>query len=188
MDRSEETVRDLLESMGFSNIVYEPDGNVPPDFLVDGRIAIEVRRLNQNYDSGQGVQGLEQVEIPLWHRIEKLVKAMQNDQPISESWFVFIDFSRPLHSWKELKPKIKAALVKFQKQHRRSNCELFSQGNLRIELVKASKPLETYFCMGGISDEQSGGLIVAEMLTNLELCMSEKNVKTAGYRDKYPEW
>jgi len=28
-------------------------GRVPPDFLLNGRIAVEVRRLNQNEDTGE---------------------------------------------------------------------------------------------------------------------------------------
>ena len=45
MDTSEKIAYDFLLHQGFKSIVYEPDGNVPPDFLADGRVAIEVRRL-----------------------------------------------------------------------------------------------------------------------------------------------
>ncbi len=48
MDQSESHARDYLEHLGLGRVVYQPDGNVPPDFLVDGRIAVEVRRLNEN--------------------------------------------------------------------------------------------------------------------------------------------
>ena len=44
MDRSEQVAMKHLLFCGFSTVVYEPDGNVPPDFLVDGSIAVEVRR------------------------------------------------------------------------------------------------------------------------------------------------
>lgn len=188
MNRSEETVRDLLESMGFSNIVYEPDGNIPPDFLVDGRIAVEVRRLNQNHDTGLGMQGLESVEIQLWDRLEKLVQSLHDGQPVSESWFVDITFRRPIPSWKQLKPQIRAALVAFQKQSVRVSGELFLDKNLQIDLIKASKPQGTYFCMGMSSDMQAGGFVISEMIENCQFCMSEKAGKVAKYRDKYPEW
>jgi hypothetical protein len=48
MDNSELIVSKYLASVHGDNFVYEPDGNTPPDFLVDQRIAVEVRRLNQN--------------------------------------------------------------------------------------------------------------------------------------------
>ncbi len=47
MNRDERIVEGYLNSLNLGKAVYEPDGKVPPDFLVDGRIAIEVRRLNQ---------------------------------------------------------------------------------------------------------------------------------------------
>jgi len=45
--------------------VYEPDGNTPPDFLVNGTIAVEVRRLNQNEIIESGHRGLEVTTFPL---------------------------------------------------------------------------------------------------------------------------
>lgn len=36
---------------------------MPPDFLVDGYLAVEVRRLNQNFDFGTRTKGLEQTSI-----------------------------------------------------------------------------------------------------------------------------
>jgi hypothetical protein len=64
MDASESLVRDFLLQRGYADIVYEPDGKVPPDFLIDGRIAVEVRRLNQSYETGSRMRGLEEDSIP----------------------------------------------------------------------------------------------------------------------------
>ena len=47
-NREEKLVIDNLSHQGYENILFEPDGNLPPDILVDNKIAIEVRRLNQN--------------------------------------------------------------------------------------------------------------------------------------------
>jgi hypothetical protein len=41
MNDSEKLVFEYLKSRGFDKVVYEPDGKVPPDFLIDGRIAVE---------------------------------------------------------------------------------------------------------------------------------------------------
>ena len=54
-----------LRSLELGPVVYEPDGNVPPDFAIDGSIAVEVRRLNQNYEEPDGAEGLEELRIPL---------------------------------------------------------------------------------------------------------------------------
>jgi len=40
MNREEKIAKVYLTSLGFKNVVFEPDGNFPPDFSVDGRIAV----------------------------------------------------------------------------------------------------------------------------------------------------
>jgi hypothetical protein len=60
MDQSEQLAKQYLCALGFESIVYEPDGNIPPDFLADDRVAVEVRRLNQNEMIESGNRGLEE--------------------------------------------------------------------------------------------------------------------------------
>ena len=40
MDATEAVIEQYLKSVGFTDVVHEPDGKVPPDFLVDGSIAV----------------------------------------------------------------------------------------------------------------------------------------------------
>jgi hypothetical protein len=42
--------------------------------------------------------------------------------------------------------------------------------------------------MGTCSDDQSGGLLVAEMLKNIEHCATEKLHKVSSVRDRYEQW
>ena len=49
MRQSERIVADFLVRRGYADVRYEPDGNVPPDFLVDDRIAVEAGVLNQHH-------------------------------------------------------------------------------------------------------------------------------------------
>lgn len=186
MDASEAVVEKLLKHLGFQSIIYEPDGNTPPDFLVDGRIAVEVRRLNQNYDSGDGRRGLEEASIPLWHKLERLAHSLGSGA--NESWYLYYRFGRPVKPWKELKPKLRSALVEFMAQSERRAGRVYTDGNFELEVIPASQPLEHNFRMGGVSDHQSGGSIVAEMLQNIDHCVTEKLQKIAIFREKYPVW
>ena len=186
MDASEELAEKLLRHMGFLSVVYEPDGNVPPDFLVDGRIAVEVRRLNQSHDSGSGMRGLEETFIPLWPKIENLVHSLGPAK--DESWFVFFRFSRPVQPWKSLEPKLRAALTAFMAQADRSRCVVYEENGFELEVARASQPLEHYFRMGGSSDREAGGFIVSEMLENITHCANEKLQKISRVRNKYKEW
>ena len=187
MDSSEQLVQQHLAHRSYKSIVYEPDGNVPPDFLVDGTIAIEVRRLNQNHSDGVETKGLEEVAIPLWKKIENLVKSLGS--PIAgESWFVFFRFGRPMESWKTLEPKIRNALQTFVQRSIRDKGMILAENNFEVDVFRASKVHPTMFLMGGCSDNESGGWLLSEMETNIRHCASEKSRKIAGVRSKYSEW
>jgi hypothetical protein len=74
MNDSEAQALKYLSSLGYSQVVYEPDGRIPPDFLVKGRIAIEVRRLNYNYiDEAGHVQGVETSQFALMRYMRGLL-------------------------------------------------------------------------------------------------------------------
>ncbi len=59
-NKEEQIIIDCLVGQGYTKIDYELDGNVPPDILLNDKIAVEVRRLNQNQVSGNEFKGLEQ--------------------------------------------------------------------------------------------------------------------------------
>lgn len=69
----EEAAREWLVSLGFQDPVYEPDGNVPPDFVVSGGIAVEVRRLNRLVWDGSRHVGPETLEYGLLRRVERVL-------------------------------------------------------------------------------------------------------------------
>jgi hypothetical protein len=186
MDRSEAAIEKLLAQMGFSNVVYEPDGNVPPDFLINSEIAVEVRRLNQNFNDGSGMRGLEEVTTPLWQKMTRLVESIAETD--GNSWFVWFRFSRPVPSWKSLEPDLRDALLEFKVSANKSTRTIYSAPNFQVEVAEASQPLETFFRMGGMSDRQAGGWVVAELISNIQHCATEKLLKIEPHRNKYRTW
>lgn len=64
MNKEEEIAKGYLETIS-NNVVFEPDGKIPPDFALDRTIAAEVRRLNQNIFKGDKSKGIEQDRIKL---------------------------------------------------------------------------------------------------------------------------
>lgn len=187
MDATEKLVYEHLSHRGYANVVYEPDGNVPPDFLVDGTTAIEVRRLNQNHFNGADAKGLEELAIPLWNRIKELVASL--GAPIgSESWFVFFRFTRPVEPWRSLGPKLQQALEAFKIAPVKQKGTITKAQGFELDVFRASKPHATMFPMGGCSDQESGGWLLAEMETNIRHCAREKSRKIANVRSKYGQW
>jgi hypothetical protein len=187
MDASEKIVLEHLKYRGYKDIIYEPDGNIPPDFLVDGRIAIEVRRLNQNFSEGETSKGLEETAIPLWKKIEKLAHSMGPSED-EESWFLFYCFRRPVERWKKLETKLKNALQTFKDSKPRAKASLNLNNGFEVEIFRASKAHDTFYVMAGNSDQESGGWLIPEMKKNILLCINEKTYKIRKVKSKYQEW
>lgn len=188
MDDSEKLVQAHLRSRGFSDVEYEPDGNIPPDFLVNRSIAVEVRRLNQNDFSGPARKGLEEVSIPLWRSVQQIVASF-GPPTQGESWFVNFRFSRPVETLKTLEPKLRSGLSAFALSPTKRRSIVAAGQNFELEVFcRTSKPYPTMFVMGGCSDQDSGGWLLAEMHKNICYCEREKQGKVSAYRHKYPFW
>lgn len=192
MDSSEALVETYLKGLGYTNVQYEPDGNVPPDFLVDGRIAVEVRRLNQNFDDGggKGPRGLEEAAIPLWRRVRNYLTDLGPAPASGQSWYLLYRFSRPTPAWKDLKRELDLVLLPFMAHPDPQPFEarLSGVGEFWLKVFRAPTAKPTFFRPAGHSDEQSGGWLINEIETNLKHCIAEKTGKIAGVRSRYPEW
>ena len=188
MDLSESLANEHLLHRGFRNIVFEPDGNVPPDFLVDKRIAIEVRRLNQNELTKSGFRGREESVIPFETKVAKLIASLGYSD-FGVSWFVFHTLKGPVPVWAKFEPKLRKYLVEFKNDLRNQIAQTVEIGDaVEIRMLRASEPRTAFFLLGGFSDHKSGGWVLAETQKNLRICISEKTAKVARVRYRYPEW
>lgn len=188
MDLSESLAENFLRSVGFDDVVYEPDGNVPPDFLVDQRIAVEVRRLNQLHESSEGdKEPLEKVSEPIAERIQKYLESLGPPRA-GESWLVHISFSRPLESWRTVRRELERSLDSFKSSQVRTPCTLRITPHLELELKRARTPQRRFLLLGGSFDHDSGGFTLAETIRSLKSIIPEKASKVAPYKDRYPEW
>lgn len=187
MNDSEKFVYEYLTSHALGKVIYEPDGKVPPDLLVDGRIAVEVRRLNQNEETDTGYRGLEEVSRPLIAVVGKALAAM-GPPGDTGSWFVHYSFSRPLPPWKELEKQLEVALRTFRDQPSLQTEATSGTRTFSLSFIRSKKRHPNLFLLGGYSDDDEGGFVVSEMERNLRICIAEKSRKVARVRSKYPEW
>ena len=189
MNQDEKLAKNLLEDMGFQSVIYEPDGNTPPDFLVDNRIAVEVRRLNQNSVNKNGnMKGLEEDSIPLTQKIQNLLQSYGS--PVTaKSWFICFHFERPLPSWKTLKPEIEK-LIKSLKISQPSQPIFYYKllKNFEIDILPTSTSHAHMFMIGASSDGDSGGWVMGELEKNLKFIVIEKYKKIEKYKSKYEQW
>jgi hypothetical protein len=187
MDATELAARRFLVGHGLPEPAFEPDGNIPPDFLVDAHLAVEVRRLNQNVKTPTGREGLEGASASLFLALTKLLRDFGPPRS-TNNWWVFYDFRRPLGSIKSLKREVSTFLREVldadppvvEAERRCGNL------NLRVRHTEMKRPFA--FSYGGHFDGEAGGWVTGEMISNVALCLDEKTAKIASYVDRYPRW
>lgn len=190
MNDSEQTVYKYLTSQGLGTVVFEPDGrDTTPDFLVDGRIAVEARRLNQNEKTTRGHRGLEVVSKPMNAVVQKALAAM--GPPVNgASWFVHYTFRRPLSlpPGRQLAKLLLSALREVRDQPNLKDREVLVASKIRLRFTRANKVQQSLFVLGMSRDGDSGGFVVSEMARNLRVCIAEKTLKVAKAKSRYAEW
>jgi len=187
MNREEKIAEAYLKSSGFNNVAFEPDGNIPPDFSIDGKIAVEVRRLNQHFFTKDEVQGLEEGRLPLF----KLVQSSLSEfdlQYKGDSYCVSIRFHRPIQKGSAVKKAIHKALTQFLTTSTPLPCNVKVTENIFFR-ISSSQPVEgRVFRFAGGTDRESGGFVLAEFKKNFDHCVKEKSGKIKDYYNKYATW
>lgn len=186
MDATEEIAYSHLVSLGFEKIVYEPDGNVPPDFVINDRIAVEVRRLNQNERERACPRGLEEVEMPLLGKLQKLLVSFGD--ATSSAWWVFFRFKRPVPKWNKIEEDVRDFFRSTATRPPEGKASKWIGNNFQVEIWPKSSPQDWTFELGGFDDLDQGGFVIPEIEPNLRLCIDDKTTKIEAYRQKYPEW
>lgn len=188
MDRTETIAREYLETLSFDSIVYEPDGNIPPDFLADNKIAIEVTRLDQHVSHNGKHRGLQETGQPLWDSLEKILKEFDTFYS-GRSYFVFLRYRRPIQKLKTLRPKLREVLNTFLAN---PLCGIEQEykvtETVSLQFIQASFQEESTYIMGGASDFNSGGFVISELKRNLQICLDKKTNLINRHRSKYLEW
>jgi hypothetical protein len=169
------------------NVYCEPDGNCPPDFLANRKVAVEVRRLNQNIDVFGKNKGTETDAIKLFNILEKLTTSL-GPPTHGCSWYINYSFRRPLGNWKDLKSNIKNSLIKFKSQANHIESEIYIKNSLKIQFMKRSTPYPTFYLIGGHIDSDTGGWLVPQMVKNIQICIDDKSEKIKVYRNRYSKW
>lgn len=188
MKPCERLVEAHLKQRGYQSVVYEPDGNTTPDFLVDGTIAVEVRRLNQNHFGKDGTKGLEEVAISLEKQVKALLAEM-GPPAAGESWFVHYRFSRPVEDWKTLKVKVRNGLQSFMASNPTNHGTIATGKGFEMRVMcRTATPRQSMFVLFGRTDEDSGGFVVELARRNVDHCVIEKDRKVDPVRSKYDEW
>jgi hypothetical protein len=188
MDRQEKLTEAYLKSIGFKDVVFEPEGKSKlPDFQIDGDIAVEVRRLNQHYFTKDKVQGLEEVAIPMF---ELLKSTLSECDPLYDgrSYWVSVRFRRPIGKRNTNKKAIVKALTDFLNRPFQLPYDLKVTENIHFHIFSSQAVEGKVFRFAGGSDRESGGWVLSEFTKNFNHCVEQKTQKIKNHRDKYTSW
>jgi hypothetical protein len=187
LNREEKITEDYLIASGFKNIVFEPDGNIPPDFSIEGKIAVEVRRLNQNFFAEDEVSGLEEDRIPLFKLLEESLKKF-NSQYIGNSYWISIRFRRPIPNSKDTQKAISNSLTDFLNNPTPLPCEIQATKTICLNVFESQPVKGIVFQFAGGTDRESGGFVLPEFKKNFDYCMKEKGAKIKEHYNRYDSW
>jgi hypothetical protein len=178
---------DYFTSLGVTEIVHEPDGNVPPDLLIGNKIAVEVRRLNQFFkNQNDEYVPLENLSYGVMKRIHDTIRSYEYVKSESTAW-VGVDFERPLVLDKQLNKDLKTIF----------DCHLncldeqrvyIIRDNLKLRFRKAHRSFNVPFKWASSSDGDSGGAVVSNVLESLKIVIPEKEKKILPYKANYDIW
>jgi hypothetical protein len=182
MKREEKIARKYFLHNGYKQIIFEPDGNIPPDFLLNYKIAVEVRRLNK-YFNGAPLEFLEYKIIPIIQKILKEFEHIKSDK----TDFINIRFSRPLKVNRNFKNKIRE-ILQIQVNNLGEKRLFKVNENIEIEFFPSEKSLHSPFSLGGYTDNNSFGFIICDIYENLKFIIKEKEHKIQPYRARYKTW
>jgi len=184
-NKDEIRAKKYLQTLNFTHIEYEPLGNVTPDFLLDKKVAVEVRRINSNHIDGNNLLSIENIEIPLIKNIKKVIDAYIYNSH-SNSAYISIEFLKNLNtqSTKNIIKKVKKLL----KRHTRYITEEKTykiSGLLQITFTPTNKKSNIYIYSGCDGDLM---WLVNRFHKNIQSVINEKDEKIEKNFSLYNEW
>ncbi|UEB94638.1 hypothetical protein LIS66_19965 [Pseudomonas sp. HN2] len=188
MDSAEMLSQAFLRSQGFNTVEYEPDGNIPPDFLCDGQIAVEVRRLNHHFEAdGEAPESLDKKGVAIWNTVKEILREI-GPPTHGQSWWVCYTVRRPIKGYKDIPRLLKKALLEFRDHPRDGEQKIAVVEGFSVKLVPAEIVHDLEFVFASASDRDSAGWLLDMMEKNLQLCIDEKSKKIDKVRANYQTW
>jgi len=168
------TLRYLSHS--FPHVVQYPYGRShPPDFLVEGRIAVEATYLNTVY-----FDGAERIDVDahfpsILQSLQNLIRRITATDRVG-SVYVNASFS-PKLDVARARPSIQQALssVKFCSSTSGKKFEINSE--LTLELMWTPTMHSAPFVLGGITVDSPGGFVIPDIIEGVQRITTEKRIK-----------
>lgn len=185
MNPEEKIAYKFLEQQGLGLPVFEPDGNVSPDFTLSQRVAVEVRRLNRIL-SEDGKLTEENAYKPVWKRLKRVLSTFDN-QDNDKSFLLVIDYIVPRPLPKLTEKQISQKLQFFLNSHNsKLPYTLTLNDGLALRIFE-SEPIKghTFMLASWGYDTRS---VTNLYINSVQWCIAEKSDKVKPRKHKYSEW
>lgn len=182
MNKDEEIAKSYLNNLGFQKLEFEPNGNIPPDFSLNKKIGIEVRRLNKHFNG----ESLEKIEFGEIRKIENFILKFNSNKTFKKTHSVSIYYLRPLR-FKQIKKKIESCLNHYS-ENLNQNFEYNIAENFSMSILEYTERFESDFEVMFWNDENKGGVVIKDLKSNITLALKEKEEKIVKYFNEFEEW
>lgn len=185
MKKEEIIVKEFLIYKGYYPIEFEPLGKSKSlDFLINNKIGVEVRRLNQYMNIDGIIEPIEKLEHKIESQFEKILDEL-NDPKLSFSIAVLLEYKRPLSPTKQFQKELKDSIV-LSTQLQNFNANIQFSKNLAYSLFLKEKSDKTYE-LRGVLDKDRGGAIQDIRYEALKFSINEKSKKLNHLKDEFSE-
>ena len=179
MKEEEKIVFEYLSSLGFNNISYEPLGfSTFPDFGIDGKIGVEVRRLNRNHINENEIPEVDNLNSKYKNEINKILNSIQQD---GETTY-FIDFKIKRSSCSIYEKSLFKNLKSYLKTCDTNSNSHNIDENLNMTLIKGSFDCEKKFKFDAI--QLPFFFIEEQYLKDIQFCINDKQKKIDTLNNK----
>jgi len=186
VNREENLVAQLFSNQGYK-VDKEPDGNIPPDLVLDNQIAIEVTRLSEVINIGDHQRSVSDDASSIIARLKYAINTPEND--VSQRYKVSAVIKRPFGNLKNISKKIKNELQDFNiDKFVKNQYKVVISQSVRITISKCTGQYCNGFLLVDIIDSDSSHESNDIILNSVLFCLESKEKKVLPYYKKYFEW
>ena len=184
-NKDERRAKQYLQTLNYLKVEYEPLGNVTPDFLINNKTAVEVRRLNRNFINSKKKLNIENIEISVIKKIKKLLENFKQT-PHSNSSYISLTLSKPIDNEKKINliRRVKKILKKHT-SHISKNRSYKIGDSIKITFTPTDKKSNIYVYSGCNNDFF---WIIHELQKTIQSAIDEKSKKIEKNFKLYNEW
>jgi hypothetical protein len=186
MNREEQIASEFLHNLNEGKVIFEPNGfSKSPDFSLNARIGIEVRRLNKQVNLGDEIHPIEEARYPFLRKFDKLLSDLDNPD-LEFSIGVYISFKRPIVLGNMLVKKIKES-IRNSTLSEEFGLPILVNENIKYKLIKGNGRSDTTYFRYITKDMDQGGNVQDSRILALQVAIHEKESKMRAVKNDYSE-